>query len=110
MRPITDVLREYRRGRAVDLASQRLAELIMAVDETNKAGELTIKIKVKPQKGGGSEKTLAIDVKSKIPEVDLPEAVFFSDSNGDLHRTDPAQQEMTFRDAADVATVPASRA
>lgn len=102
MRPITDVLREYRRGRAVDLASQRLAELIMAVDETNKAGEITIKIKVKPQKGGGSEKTLAIDVKSKIPEMDLPEAVFFSDGDGNLHRTDPAQQEMPFRDAKEL--------
>jgi hypothetical protein len=100
MRPITDVLRDYRKGKAVDLASARLAELVQAVDETNKVGEITIKIKVKPQKGGGSEKTLAIDVKSKIPEVDLPEAIFFSDGDGDLHRTDPAQQEMTFRDTA----------
>lgn len=103
MRPITDVLREYRNGKAVDLASQRLCELIQAVDETGKAGELTIKIKVKPEKGGGSQKTLAIDVKSKAPEIDLPEAVFFSDSGGDLHRTDPAQQEMRFRDAGDAS-------
>lgn len=110
MRPITDVLREYRRGRAVDLASQRLAELIMAVDETNKAGELTIKIKIKPQKGGGSEKTMHIDVKSKVPEMDLPEAVFFSDAEGNLHRSDPAQEEMRFRDANDVTTTPAARA
>jgi hypothetical protein len=99
MRPITDVLREYRKGKAVDLASQRLADLIVAVDEANKAGEITIKIKVKPQKGGGSEKTLAIDVKSKIPEIDLPEAIFFSDNEGNLHRTDPAQSELRFKDA-----------
>lgn len=105
MRPITDVLREYRRGRAVDLASQRLAELIMAVDETNKAGEIVIKIKVKPQKGGGSEKTLHIDVKSKIPELELPEAVFFSDGEGNLHRSDPAQSELTFRDVKDTQQV-----
>jgi hypothetical protein len=103
MRPITDVLREYRRGKAVDLASSKLAELIMAVDETNKAGDITIKIKVKPAKGGGSEKTLAIDVKAKIPEAELPEAIFFSDAEGNLHRTDPAQAEMTFRDAAERA-------
>lgn len=103
MRPITDVLREYRKGKAVDLASQRLADLIVAVDETNKAGEITIKIKVKPQKGGGSEKTLAIDVKSKIPEIDLPEAIFFSDNEGNLHRTDPAQSELRFQEAAGVS-------
>lgn len=100
MRPITDVLRDYRKGKAVDLASTRLAELVQAVDETGKAGEIIIKIKVKPQKGGGSEKTLAIDVKSKIPEMELPEAVFFSDADGDLHRIDPAQMEMTLRDAS----------
>jgi hypothetical protein len=100
MRPITDVLREYRRGKAVDLASERLSELIMAVDQTRKAGEITIKIKVKPAKDGGAEKTLAIDVKTKIPELDLPEAIFFSDAGGNLHRTDPTQQEMRFRDAA----------
>lgn len=99
MRPITDVLREYRNGRLADIASQRLAELVQAVDETNKPGELTIKFKVKPEKGGGSQKTIACDVKSKIPEIDLPEAVFFSDDEGNLHRTDPAQREM-FKDVA----------
>lgn len=100
MRPITDVLREYRRGRAVDLASERLAELIQAVDETGKGGELTLKIKVKPAKDRGSEKTLQIEVKAKVPETDLPDAVFFSDSEGNLHRQDPAQSEMRFRDAS----------
>lgn len=94
MRPITDVLREYRNGRAADVASQRLAELVQAVDETGKAGSLTITFKVKPEKGGGSQKTIACDVKSKIPEIDLPEAVFFSDAEGSLHRADPHQREM----------------
>jgi hypothetical protein len=94
MRPITDVLREYRNGRAADVASQRLAELVQAVDETGKAGSLTITFKVKPEKGGGSQKTIACDVKSKIPEIDLPEAVFFSDADGNLHRADPQQREM----------------
>lgn len=94
MRPITDILRDIRKGRAVDLASQRLAEIVQAVDETGKPGELTITMKVKPEKGGGSQKSIAVSVKAKIPEVDLPEGVFFSDADGDLHRTDPQQQEM----------------
>lgn len=94
MRPITDILREIRKGRAVDLASQRMAEIVQAVDETGKAGELIISIKVKPEKGGGSQKVIQVGVKAKIPEMDLPEGVFFSDSEGDLHRTDPAQNEM----------------
>lgn len=102
MRPITDILREIRKGKAVDLASQRMAEIVQAVDETGKPGELTITIKVKPEKGGGSQKVIQVGVKAKIPEVDLPEGVFFSDQDGDLHRTDPAQNEM-FADARDRA-------
>jgi hypothetical protein len=94
MRLITDILREYRNGRAADLASQRLAELVQAVDETGKPGTLTITFKVKPEKGGGSQKTIACNVKAGIPEMDLPEAVFFSDGEGSLHRSDPQQREM----------------
>ena len=67
MRLITDVLREIRKGRAVDLASERLADLVRAVDETNKPGTITITLKVKPAKGGGSEKTIAVDVKAEDP-------------------------------------------
>ena len=99
MRPITDILRDIRKGRAVDLASQRLAEIVQAVDETGKPGSLTITIKVKPEKGGGSLKNLAVDVKAKIPEIDLPEGIFYSDADGDLHRSDPKQEEM-FSDTA----------
>lgn len=100
MRPITDILREYRNGRAAAVATQELAELIRAVDLTGKTGEMTITIKVKPEKGGGSQKTLGIGVKTKVPKMDIPEAVFFSDEHGNLHRSDPAQQEM-FRSAGE---------
>jgi hypothetical protein len=71
MRPITDVLRDIRRS-----------------------GELTITIKVKPDKDGGTGKMLSCSVKCKKPVSDIPEAIFFSDPHGDLHRTDPAQSEM----------------
>lgn len=98
MRPITDVLREYRNGRAADVASAKLAELIRAVDETGKAGTLTITFKVKPEKGGGNQKTIGCEVKAKIPDSDIPEAIFFSDDDGNLHRSDPLQKEM-FKDA-----------
>lgn len=94
MRLITDILREYRNGKAADVASRKLSELVQAVDETGKPGTLTITFKVKPEKGGGSQKTIACDVKAKMPDDDLPEAVFFSDSEGSLHRADPQQREM----------------
>lgn len=94
MRPITDVLRDIRKGRAVEQATRLLAEVVRAVDETGKPGSVTITLKVKPEKGGGSQKTISCDVKHSKPEADIPEAVFFSDADGDLHRTDPSQTEM----------------
>ena len=98
MRPITDVLRDVRQGRAVAQATQMLNDVVMAVDMTNKPGSVTITIKVKPEKGGGSQKTIAVEVKAKKPEMDIPEAVFFSDGDGDLHRSDPAQSDLPFAD------------
>jgi hypothetical protein len=94
MRPITDVMRDIRKGRAVEQATRLLAEVVRAVDETGKPGSLTITLTVKPEKGGGSQKTIIAAVKAKKPEGDIPEAVFFSDPDGDLHRTDPQQSEM----------------
>jgi hypothetical protein len=98
MKPITDVLREIRKGRVVDHASEVLAEVVQAVDATKKAGSITIKLTITPEKGGGSQKTISAKVTSSKPEEDLPDAIFFSDEEGDLHRNDPEQGEM-FRDA-----------
>ncbi|WP_375782880.1 hypothetical protein ACE10Z_23490 [Bradyrhizobium sp. Pha-3] len=94
MRPITDVLRDYRNGRAVDMASRDLAECVRAVDETGKKAKLVIELTIEPEKGGGSQKELSIKVKSSVPKADIPKAIFFSDGTGDLHRTDPQQKEM----------------
>lgn len=100
MRLVTDILREYRRGAAVNLATALLAEVVRAVDETGKPGEVTIKLKVKPSEHGSAEKTLLATVTSKKPIPEMQPAVFFSDADGDLHRVDPAQREMDFSDAA----------
>lgn len=99
MRPFTDILRDIRRGRAVDQATQALADVVRAVDLTGKPGTVTLTLTIKPEKGGGSQKTIIASVKAKKPEADIPEAVFFSDPDGDLHRSDPSQSEM-FSDAS----------
>lgn len=104
MKLITDILREARKGVVAVRASDLLAEVVRAVDETGKAGEVVIKIKVKPERGGGSAKELSFEVKSKRPEQDMPAAMFYSDGDGDLHRSDPTQSEMFSDAAGDVAT------
>lgn len=94
MRMFTDILREIRKGKIVDQASRQLAELVRAVDETGKSGKLTLELTVKPDKGGGSQKIIAAAIKISIPREDLPEAIFFSDDEGDLHREEPRQGKL----------------
>jgi hypothetical protein len=108
MRPITDVLREIRKGRVVDNASERLAEVVRAVDATNKPGKLTIELTIEPEKGGGSQKTISAKVTAKIPNEELPKGIFYSDRDGDLIRSDPDQKEM-FADATSVSDLAAAR-
>jgi hypothetical protein len=97
-KPITDIMREHRKGFAVDLATELFGDVVRAVDDTNKAGEVTIKIKVEPGEGGGSEKKVSFKVSCKKPIRDIPDAVFFSDTAGNLHRSDPAQTEMALEE------------
>jgi hypothetical protein len=94
MKPITDIMREIRRGRGVELASDMLAEVVRAVEESGKKGSVTIKITVKPEDGGGNQKTIGMTVTSTVPRPTIPDAVFFSDGEGDLHRSDPNQGDM----------------
>ena len=52
-----------------------------------------------PAKHGGPEKTLICEVKAKKPIAEIAPAVFFSNDEGDLHRYDPRQEEMTLGEA-----------
>lgn len=98
MRLIIDILRDIRKGRPVEEATQALADVVRAVDETGKDGSVTIKLTIKAAKHGGPEKLILADVSCKKPIADIPGAIFFSDADGDLHRVDPNQDEMKFED------------
>ncbi len=100
MRLITDILRDIRKGRPVEEATQALADVVRAVDETGKKGSVTITLDVVPSKHGGPEKMLVCKIKTTKPIADIAPAIFFSDEQGDLHRVDPNQDEMKFEDAA----------
>lgn len=98
MRPFTDVLRDIRKGRVVEAASEELAEVVRAVLDTNKGGEFTLKLTVKPQGKGDNAVILSAKISAKVPQADLPDALFFADLDGDLLRDDPTQNRM-FADA-----------
>lgn len=98
MRPFTDVLRDIRKGRVVEAASEQLAEVVKAVLDTNKKGEVTLKLQVSPQGKGDNAVIVSAKLSSKAPQADLPDALFFADLDGDLLRDDPTQTRM-FADA-----------
>lgn len=101
MRPITDVLRDIRKGRVVDIATDKLAEVVQAVVETGKPGELNLKLKIKTKERGDNCVTVSAEVTQKIPQLSLPDAIFFANAGGDLLRDDPTQMRM-FADADEV--------
>jgi len=100
IRPITDTLRHIGGGVFVDVASDKLAELVNAVDSTGKAGRLDLTITVKKASRGGAM-LLVGQVKLKKPPEDPMETMLFATPEGNLVVDDPHQQRL------DLKTVPA---
>lgn len=101
MRLITDVLRDIRQGRVVDAASEELAELVKAVQDTGKPGALNLKITITPQGKSDNAVIVGCDISIKAPRASLPDALFFADIDGDLLKDDPTQSRM-FADAESI--------
>jgi hypothetical protein len=93
-RPITDVLRDHDKGSAVHQATEELAQLVEAVTNESKAGTLTIKITVAPNKKSKEVILFGVETKLSKPKQTAPLSVFFTDENGGLHRRDPRQAEI----------------
>lgn len=99
-RLFTDVIRDMRGGKIVNTATDELAELVCAVLETNKAGSLTLKLTIKPDKGGENQLTLEASIDTKLPKLELPASIFFGAEDGSLTRTDPRQAEMSLSEVS----------
>lgn len=98
MVPITDTLRQIRRGAGVEEATEQLSEVVQACLVTGKAGELTIKLKIKPDAAVARQNSISsaqceveMIVTSKAPKLPIPKAIFFANAQGDLLRDDPEQ-------------------
>jgi hypothetical protein len=100
-RPFADVLRDLTGGQTYDDLTLQLGELVNAVIEHRKAGELTLKLAIAPN-GEGSVK-IKDKVTVKSPEPTRGETLFFTTSSGSLVRNDPRQERLPLRDVADKA-------
>lgn len=90
------------RGNTMIDASRELQTVIDAIIATNKPGELTIKLKIKPsgwKQGTGRANQVDVDpeISSKVPRHDQGKTLFFVTEDNLLTRDDPDQEEM-FKD------------
>lgn len=90
MRPFVDWLTELRKGAVAAELTQKLHELVGAVQATGKDGTITLTVKV-----GVHKKTnaLMVDdrVAAKVPAPDRKASLYFVDDDGNLVRNDPNQ-------------------
>jgi hypothetical protein len=100
-RPITDTLRHIGGGVFIDIASDKLAELVAAVDASGKSGRIDLSISVKKAPRGGAM-ILTGKVKVTKPADEPMEAMLFATPEGNLVADDPHQQKL------DLKSVPAA--
>lgn len=89
-RPFRDFLGEHKRGATHDKLSDALQELVAAVSESNKAGELTIKIKMKPAGEHGAF-SVVVEPTLKLPKEPPEESLFFVTPDNNLTKQSPQQ-------------------
>ena len=94
IRPFLSFLQEYQRGELHDELSTALNELVTAVQGVGKKGSLTLQIEVQLAGKRRNQVFVKADVKSKLPEADREESIFFVDRDGNLTRQDPEQLEL----------------
>lgn len=95
MSDFINTLMEMRGGEVAMDCNRKLHELISAVLEAGKGGELALRVKVAPSKFGMGGAVLEVqvehDCKVKKPELSLGKSLFFVSQDGTLTRDDPRQ-------------------
>ncbi|OGS99807.1 MAG: hypothetical protein A3K04_02365 [Gallionellales bacterium RBG_16_56_9] len=98
-RPITDTLRHIGSGTFIDQVSDKMVELVNAVAESGKSGELTLKISVKKATRGGAMHITG-RVKLTKPAEEPLEALLFATPDGNLVADDPNQKSLELKSVA----------
>lgn len=96
VRPITDTLRMLQGGAFLDVCSEKLAEAVLSVEETGKAGKLTITLDLK--KSAGAIAILA-KVTNKVPEAKPDEDLMWATVEGNLTLQNPNQRSLDLKPA-----------
>ena len=94
-RPITDTLRLLDGGAFLNRSSDELAALVRRVDETGKAGKLTMTLEVKRVTGGAI--SIVPSVVARVPEPKPDATVLWATVEGNLTQDNPRQQRLELR-------------
>lgn len=95
MESFHQILTQIGRGQLVEVATERLAELVEAITDpelraADAEGEITLKLKVKLERDTGAVK-ISPTLEIKKPKQPLDRALFFVTPDGDLVRDNPRQ-------------------
>lgn len=97
-RPFAETLRDLRAGRTQDELAEAMNQVVKAVRETGKVGEVTLTIRVKPASAGNTDTLMLSDaIKTKIPQLERGASIFFATPDNNLTRRDPNQRELPLR-------------
>ena len=103
MIPITDTIRDYRRGELAQMATQEMAAVVQAVKTLRKSGSVTITLTINPDKHSAKEVEVQASVAAKLPKRGLKAATFFIGAGDELLRNDPDQID-AFEEVVDPGT------
>ena len=84
-------LMDLRDGEVNDKLTNDLAKVVRAVDETGKAGEVSLRFRVERE---GRMMSVSVKASSKIPEHPISATLFHVGENGELLRDDPRQMHL----------------
>ncbi len=89
-----DTLREVRAGSHIEELDAKLQQLVQQIQRTNKSGQLTLKLDIKPMKGSTEAVVVKATVIVKEPQFDDAGTVLFPTPEGNLDRSYHKQPDL----------------
>lgn len=89
---ISDTIQSLRYGTLDEELGEKLHELVSRVDASQRAGSITLTLKVKP--GGPGRIEITDEIKVALPKEPKGSSIMFVLPSGKITRTDPRQLEI----------------
>lgn len=99
MSNFADVLGAVEGGSLFNQLNDALQDLVVAVTETRKVGEISVTLKISPN--GETAVSITGAIKAKVPEPNKGITIFYADGGGNLLRRDPRQPELPLREVTE---------